>query len=362
MAHHGRIFLSDNTLPMQGGVKRVFRHLVDGVAENFGGRAIVYSPERWDYGRARFIRSPGLPGRVHDLTASAISVICRASVTVAAYYGTAYGPGRRVYAVYDMIHELLPHYFRSATSYERRFVAEKRRCLLGGDLLIAISHATARDVVTVYPEVDPARIIVAHLGVDESFFGDHPWHGPAPARPYLLYVGQRSAYKNFRRLLEAFGEAGLASTHDLRVISSESGGLTADERALIARHGLERAVYLQLRVSDAELAATYQRAVALVYPSEYEGFGLPIIEAMAAGTLVVTAGRSSMPEVGGDVAFYFDPTSTSDLAARLTQVVGLPPGERARRILAGFARAREFSWRRFHRTVNSALEGLLSGA
>lgn len=363
MTDRGSIFLSDNTLPMQGGVKRFFRHLTDGVVARFGERAIIYSPERRDYGRARFIRAPGLPGRVHDVSASLATAVCRPSVVLTAYYGTAFGPGRRVYVAYDMIHELLPHYFDApATPYERRFGSEKRRCLLGAALIIAISHSTARDVAAVYPEADPARIVVAHLGVDASFFGEHPWPGAPPARPYLLYVGQRSAYKNFRRLLEAFGEAGLAARYDLRVISSEWGGFTADEQALIARYGLERAVHLRPHVSDPELAAHYQHAAALVYPSEYEGFGLPIIEAMAAGTLVLTADRSSMPEAGGDVALYFDPASVADLAAGLREVVGLPAEERARRIKAGMARAREFSWQRFHRTVNAALEPLFAGA
>lgn len=351
--------LSDNTLPMQGGVKRVFRHLTDGIVASYGRRAIVYAPEQHDYGQARYLRSPGLPGRVHDVMASLVATIYRAQVLVTAYYGTAFGPSRRVYAVYDMIHEVLPHYFPPRTPYERRFVAEKRRCLLAGERLIAISHSTARDVVAVYPEVDQARIVVAHLGVDESFFGDHPWPGAPPARPYLLYVGQRSAYKNFRRLLEAFGETGLAARCDLRVISNEHGGFTADEQALMRRYGIERAVHLQARVSDAELVAHYQRAVALVYPSEYEGFGLPIIEAMAAGTLVVTSARSSMPEAGGEVAFYFDPASVTEIAVRLGEVVGLPAEERARRIAAGVDRARHFSWRRFHQTVDGALGPLL---
>lgn len=362
MAHSARIFLSDNTLPMQGGVKRCFRQLVDGVVAAYGERTVVYSPERRDYGRARFMRSPGWPGRVHDTSASLAATLCRADVLLAAYYGTACGPGRRVYAVYDMIHELLPHYFPPQTAYERRFVAEKRHCLLSGDRLIAISHSTAQDVLALYPDVNPGRIVVAHLGVDDSFFGAHPWPGAPPARPYLLYVGQRSAYKNFRRLLEAFGEAGLARSCDLRVISAEFGGFTPDEQALIARYGLEQVVHLRLKVSDAELAAHYQGAVALVYPSEYEGFGLPIVEAMAAGTVVATAGRSSMPEAGGSVAFYFDPTSVGEMAGVLTQVAGLPAPERARRIAAGVARAREFSWRRFQQTVNAALEPLLLGA
>lgn len=359
MSTNGLILLSDNTHPVQKGIRRLFRHLIDGVVTGFGERTLVYAAERRDYGRARFVQTPGWSGRVHDVSTSLLAAIYHPTVILSAYYGATLGSNRRVYVVYDMIHELLPHYFPPKTPYARRFVAEKRRCLLTGERLIAISYATARDLVTLYPEVDPTRIVVANPGVDASFFGDHPWVGVPPARPYFLYVGQRSAYKNFRLLLEAFGEAELACHCDLRVISSEHGRFTAEEQALIRRYGLEQAVQLKLRVSDAELAAHYQRAVALVYPSEYEGFGLPIIEAMAAGTLVLTSDRSSMPEVGGAVAYYFDPTSASDLALRLSQVFALSATERASRSFEGVSRAREFSWQRFNQTVNATVAPLL---
>lgn len=362
MTQRPGIFISDNIIShrAQGGVTRFFRHLAAGIVDAYGAQTLIYSPEPPAFPQARYLRAPGVPGRVHDLSASVLAAFYRPKIFLASYYGYAFSSARHVYPVYDMIHELFPQYFPQVTSYDRRFVAEKRRCLHAGDLLIAISESTARDIVRIYPSIAPGCIVVARPGVDGCFFARPPWPGAPLQRPYLLYVGQRSGYKNFRRLLSAFGEAGLAATHDLWVISAEHGGFTAEERAIIVRYGLEPAIQHQLRVSDAELIAHYTHAVALVYPSEYEGFGLPIIEAMAAGTLVATSDRSSMPEIGGDVALYFDPTEVNSIAATLLRLAALAPDERGRRVAAGEARAHLFSWPSFHQKIRQALEPLLA--
>ena len=361
MSSSANIFLSDNIVShsTQGGVSRFFRHLTEGIVAAFGEQTILYSPKPPAFPQARYVRTPGISGRVHDLTASVVAAYYRPKVFLTAYYGQVFTNARQVYVVYDMIHEILPHYFRTKTSYERRFVAEKRHCLRTGDLLIAISQSTAQDIINVYPEVNKDTILVAHLGVDARFFDHSPWVGVPLPRPYLLYVGQRSVYKNFRRLLIAYAESGLAGVCDLRVISAEYGGFTADEQAIITRYGLDSVVHHRLHVSDAELVAHYAHALALVYPSEYEGFGLPIIEAMATGTLVATSNRSSMLEIGGEVAFYFDPTSTESIARTLHHLIALSPEERAERRSAGVERARTFNWQSFHQKVHAALMPLL---
>lgn len=361
MGRENVVFINDNVISErnQRGVMRCFEQLLAGMLPLFGGEMLIYSPRRRPYGGAQHIRAWGIPGRMHNLMAGAVAGWHRPRLYLAPYYGAVGTSARQVYLVYDMNYEMLSHHFPPHVSYNRRFTAEKRRCFHAADLLLAISRSTADDILRLYPQVDPAKIVVAHLGVDERFFGAHPWPGEAPARPYLLYVGQRSLYKNFRRLLEAFGESGLAADYDLRVISGEFGGFTAEEQQIIARYGLGPVVHRRSGLSDAELVAYYSHAVALVYPSEYEGFGLPVAEAMAAGTLVATSNRSSMPEVGGEIAFYFDPLSVTSIVATLREVVALPPDERQRRIEAGRTRAAGFSWDRFQKTANAAITALL---
>jgi glycosyltransferase involved in cell wall biosynthesis len=353
------IFINDNIIShsAQIGVTRCFDHLIDGMIATFSSEMLIYSPRQRPYGEARHVRTQNILGRVRNLTASLAVARFQPRVYLAPYFGKVVTGARQAYIVYDMIYELMPQIYAPRIAFNRRLVAEKRHCILAADLLISISASTASDILAIYPEVDPAKLIVAHPGVDERFFGAHPWSGEAPARPYLLYVGQRSLHKNFRRLLEAFGASGLGADYDLRVISNE--GFTADEGELIRRYGLEAAVHLRSHLSDAELAAHYSHAVALAYPSEYEGFGLPVVEAMAAGTVVATSNCSSMPEVGGEVAFYFDPTSVASIAATLRAVVALTPEERRQRIAAGRERARGFSWGRFQTTCTAAVGRLL---
>ncbi|MFV9503719.1 MAG: glycosyltransferase family 4 protein [Oscillochloridaceae bacterium umkhey_bin13] len=359
------IFLNDNLVARQQqlGVQRVFRAVTEGLSAAFGTQVLIFSPEVAHDQPARYLRVPRLHPRLHNLAASLAVAWTRPQVYLAPFFGSVPTTAHEVYLVYDMIPERLPHYYPANERGTRRMIRLKRRCLRRATRLIAISQHTANDIMLVYPELDPARIVVAHLGVEPHFFGVHPWlDGPPPTRPYLLYVGLRSRYKNFRRALEAFAAAGLAATHDLRVISSEGGGLDQAERHLIDQLGLTTVVHYQTRVSEAALAAQYQHATALLYPSEYEGFGLPVVEALAAGTLVATAQAASLPEVGGAAAFYFDPLQVASMAATLRRVVDLPPEERARRRAAGQAWAARFSWSAMQATVTATVAELVGTA
>ncbi|HWQ12465.1 MAG TPA: glycosyltransferase family 1 protein [Roseiflexaceae bacterium] len=358
------IFLNDNIIShsTQKGVTRFFNRVADGVINHFGSRVAVFSSQRRLYAPARRIRLPDRAGLIHDALASIAALVYSPAVVLSPYYGAMRTSAAEVFLVHDMIHELFPQHFPIQSSYERRFVAEKHGCLDRATLLLANSMSTARDIVHCYPSVDPRKIVITPLGVDDTFFslaGAAPdFRGP----PYLLYVGNRSVYKNFLRLLTAFGESGLGREVDLQVISDEGGGFFPEEQRLITRYGLERSVRRICSVSDAELRSWYASSIALVYPSEYEGFGLPILEALASGTLVATSNTASMPEVGGDVAFYFDPYSCESIAATLRQVVSLSSSERVQRIARGQEHARQFTWQRCQQRTIAALQALIEKA
>ncbi|NJN82613.1 MAG: glycosyltransferase family 4 protein [Caldilineaceae bacterium] len=166
------------------------------------------------------------------------------------------------------------------------------------------------------------------------------------SKPYFLYVGHRTPYKNFIRLLDAFGQAKLGHRFDLVAISPSGASFTAEEERSIARHGIAQSVRLRFSPSDDELRATYARAFAFVYPSLYEGFGLPILEAFASGVLVCASNTASMPELGGEAALYFEPEVVDSIAATLIQAASLDEDERHARIRAGIERARFFTWER----------------
>jgi glycosyltransferase involved in cell wall biosynthesis len=258
-----------------------------------------------------------------------------------------------------MIHELFSRDIPKGGAYERRFVAEKKACLERASSLIAISESTARDIVSCYPHIDARKIVIAPLGVDEFFFQVAKWPIDERSKPYLLYVGHRSVYKNFLRLLSAYGQSGFSSEVDLRVISSEGQGFSLAEQEQIQMYGLRSSVHLLGSVTEEELREQYAKSLALVYPSTYEGFGLPILEAMASGTLVATSNVSSMPEVGGEVAFYFDPLNVESIANTLQEVIQLPSVQRSARVAAGIDRAHCFSWSRCQRAVIDVFQHLL---
>jgi glycosyltransferase involved in cell wall biosynthesis len=355
------IFIYDNipSLGAPGGVARYFRHISDGLISYFGGQATIYSPQMRNYGSARHIHALPLNFRGMrwlDYFLASWTVGQRpAAIYYSPYFGNVRTTAAQVFTVYDMIYELK---FRRTRDVQA-FIDEKRRCIENATLLIAISQSTAHDIITCYPHVDPAKIIFIWLGVDEFFF-DVSRIPSRVGKPYFLYVGSRVEYKNFERALRAFGEAGLAKDFNLRVISPDhTNRFTIEETALIRRYNIENNVDLRLAVNETELRDSYAGATAFVYPSVYEGFGLPVLEALASGTLVTASNAASIPEVAGDTALYFDPLSVDSIAEALLRMAALSDAERHIRVAQGIIHARQFSWARCQQQTIEAIARLM---
>jgi glycosyltransferase involved in cell wall biosynthesis len=217
------------------------------------------------------------------------------------------------------------------------------------DVFAAISQATADDLVSHFPRTAP-RTVVTPLAADEHFFsaqaGDvRERHGLR--RDYVLAVGTLEPRKNLPALIEAF--TGLPDTHDL-VLVGALGWETGETQAAIARHP-DRIRTLG-HVSDPDLASLYAGAALFAYPSLYEGFGLPVLEAMAAGAPVLTSNVSSLPEVAGNAAILVDPRSVEAIRSGLQQGLADPP-------IGGRERARTFSWARYAQQIVSVCEQAL---
>jgi glycosyltransferase involved in cell wall biosynthesis len=360
------IFIYDSILSRerQRGVERYFRHVADGLIDYFGEQVTIFSSMARNYRMANYIRAlpTGFRGsgrlgirRINNLLAGQMADRHQAKVFYSPYFGNVRTASAQVFTVHDMIYELcLPR-----TKAVRTFIDEKRRCIEQATLLIAVSQSTARDIVVCYPHIDPSKIVTIWHGVDDFFF-DTPPIPDCGRKPYFLYVGTRYDYKNFRRAVQAFGQAGLAKDFDLRVISpGRSDKFTRDDFDLLHRYNLRNSVDLKLAVSETELRASYAAATALVYPSECEGFGLPVLEALAAGTLVAAANATSIPEVAGAVALYFEPRSIDSIAEALQRIAVMTKVERQTRIIQGIAHARQFSWARCQQQTVELISGLL---
>ncbi len=359
------IFIYDNipSLGAPGGVARYFRHVRDGLIAHFGEQAWIYTSQSHDYGSARRIRA--LPEnfkgsrrlgitQANYLYASWVMRLRPASFFYSPYFGNVDTTAAQVFTVYDMIHEL---YFSQDDGYQS-FIEEKRRCMERAELLISISESTARDIVACYPQINPDKIKTIWLGVSDLFFYVSAVPNPAQ-KPYFLYVGARKGYKNFQRAAQALGQAGLAKEFDLRVISPDkTSRFNQEEIALLRRFDLEASVDLRLGISEDELRESYAGATAPIYPSEYEGFGLPVLEAMAAGTVVVASNAGSIPEIAGDIALYFNPLSVESIAETLWRAATLPAAERRARIARGIIHARQFTWARCQQQTVAAISQL----
>lgn len=216
--------------------------------------------------------------------------------------------------------------------------------------VITISECSRRDLVAAY-DLPPEKITVIHEAAAPHFCLQPPEIVTAvrarynlPAR-YLLFVGAIEPRKNLARLLAAFETIHAEGLSDGLVIVGRRGWLYDDFFARLERSPARDAVIFPGYVPDEDLPAIYTGAQTVVFPSLYEGFGLPVLEAMACGTPVAASSTSSIPEVGGDAALYFDPTDVEQITKatrRLLRDAALREEMRAR----GLAQAARFSWER----------------
>ena len=258
--------------------------------------------------------------------------------------------GKYVVTIYDVIPLILPETFTPRHRTIVRFALARIR--REAERVIVPSHATKRDVVR-HVGLPEDRVVVTPGGCESRF---RPVHSEGALRRvaaryglpsrYVLAVGTLEPRKNLTALLEAFARLrrGRALDPRLRVVlAGARGWLDEPIFRTVRALGLERAVHFPGFIDDDDLPAVYSGAALFVFPSLYEGFGLPPLEAMACGVPVVTSNVSSMPEVAGDAAVLVDPRDVDGLASAIARVLG-DAALRASLRAAGIARARQFSW------------------
>ncbi|RBM63627.1 MULTISPECIES: glycosyltransferase family 4 protein [Vibrio] len=207
---------------------------------------------------------------------------------------------------------------------------QKYRAIKHSDIVICVSHNTAGDLMHYCP-IDPSKIRVIHNGVSESY---HVLPDVQSKTNEVLFVGARAGYKNFELAIDA-----LVKRPELSLSIVGGGPLSEAEQQRLEARIPGRYTWLG-RLSDEELNLAYNRAYALLYPSSYEGFGIPIIEAMRAGCPVIAVNVSSIPEVAGSAAILTDAADADLFASALLSI----PQRREALVAAGLEQAKKFSW------------------
>jgi len=247
-----------------------------------------------------------------------------------------------IVTIHDVLFESHPELFEQAFSH--RSVRMIRRSARRAAAVLTVSEFSRQSIIEHYP-IPEERVFVTPNAVDHSRFrrlstaptGLRERYGLT--RPFVLSVGRLEPRKNLERLIKALGQV----DHDITLAVVGAADFRHESILEAARDAREGSVQLLGPVDDDDLPGLYNLAEALAYPSLVEGFGMPVLEAMACGTPVLTSRRGALPEVGGDAVVYVEPEDEESIASGLTRLLeDSSLRERLRR--QGLARAQEFSW------------------
>ena len=254
-----------------------------------------------------------------------------ASLFHSSYYRLPTRPIPTVTTVHDFTYERFVKGPRRWLHSLQKFDAIRK-----SQAIICISESTRTDLMHFLPDVPPERVHVVHNGVGDAFFPLDLVGDAEKTRPFVLFVGARGGYKNFSVVVET-----LARLPDLRLVFVGGGSLSANEMALVNKNLGGRYQHLA-GISDQALNNLYNHAYCLVYPSAYEGFGIPVLEAMKAGCPVIAFNGSSIPEVAGDAGLLLDRLTTDALEDAFHKLEDSTCRLTLR--LNGLDRAKLFSW------------------
>ncbi len=244
-----------------------------------------------------------------------------------------------------LVHDLIPELF----GHDETWLREKRYCTYHASGYLAVSNHTLCDLHKVYPFSRQRPCCVAHNGVAGDFCPVEAQSVEefrkrfALEKPYFLVVGSRAEHKNIQLFHQAFSR--LPNKEKYSIVCC-GGGLELEAEVSTQLQGVQIRL---LNLSDAELNTAYNGAVCLVFPSKYEGFGLPILEAMASGCPVITCSNASIPEVAGAAALYVDDSNPEDLLRALIEIQSAEV--RKNLIHAGKVQASQFAWDKSAQTM-----------
>lgn len=336
----------------QTGIARVWRSLLSEWATGDFANHIIVLDRVGSAPKMSGIRYRPIPAYDYsdtDADRAMLQQVCDeegADLFISTYYSTPLSTPS-VFMAYDMIPEVM-NWDLSNPMWREKHIAIQQ-----ASAYISISKNTARDLLKFFPEIPETSVTVAHCGVASNFY-------PASieevnyfitkygiAKPYFLLSGLSGGYKNTTLFFQAFSQ--LATNRGFEIVCTGSGGLLPEE----FRAYTPGITVHMLQLNDDELRAAYSGAVALVYPSKYEGFGLPVLEALSCGCPVITTPNASIPEVAHEAAIYVEDDNVTGLANTLCEVQ--KPSIRHSLSLSGVKQSQKFSWKKMADIVQNTL-------
>lgn len=331
-----------------GGVSRYFYEIIKNMEKlypEYQSEVKVNKSQNY-YFESYFHKKASVYKGIHEQNMRRVSNHIRTSVylknninNIDILHPTYYSPylhidtkGKLVVTVYDMIHELF--------GGSKHTINNKKKILKRADKIITISEHTKRDLLSIYPWLESDKVETVYLG----FYAKEHMEGAVNMSlppEYILYVGGRDTYKNFKQFLHEVREC-LVRHQSLSVLCVGGGAFNREELDLIHNLGIDNRV-IQQSVTDNELVTIYKRAQCFVFPSRYEGFGLPVLEALSHECPTILNNKSSLPEVGGDAAIYFDSDESGDLESKLESLL-YDNDMKMRLKVKGIKRVKQFSW------------------
>jgi glycosyltransferase involved in cell wall biosynthesis len=341
------------SLQNEGGISRYFQQLIQGLSQStISGQILTNTNsnprlEALDAKNFQFHRLQNTKNRYGE-----ISQILGGNTGRNVFHPTYYSRDlvkirapktTVVLTVFDMIRELYPE----KKPRFRKAVDEKKISVDTADHILSISERTKQDLINLYG-VSEDKISVTYLGSSLHLFPKIGL-GANTESEYILYVGKRGGYKNFSRFVTAFSQSKILKA-DFRIIAVGGGNFTPSEATELNRLGIADKV-THLDANDLELSMLYRKAACLVYPSLYEGFGLPPVEAMSLNCPVIASSGGSIPEICGKAAAYFDPVNTDSILHTIQETLASPSRMNDMR-LKGQVASHSFTW---DRTVRDTL-------
>ncbi len=252
-----------------------------------------------------------------------------------------------IFTVHDLIHEKF-----GETQHYQNLANKKKENIEKADAIIVISENTKKDILQIYPTIRHEKIHVNYLAQSITDYNSTKISLPDK---YILFVGSRSFYKGFDIMLEAFAQIGQQNTN-LFLLCTGSETFNTNEEKKISKLGLKD-VIIHKSLGISELRYAYENSEMFVFPSNYEGFGIPILEAFACKTPVIISNSSSLPEIAGNAALVFEKNNKEDLAIKMNLLLS-NTSLKNEMIEKGIAREKEFSWEKHYQNTLAIYKSL----